>query len=418
MKKNLLLMMMLLCVGMLTGCSGNSKTTDNEEKKQEKTVTETAAPKYNIPNVRGCTAKEAKKKLDKIGIKYEICDDGYSAKYKKGLIYDQSVRGATNEDKITLSRSKGLLYQIGSLKGKKYKNVKKKLKLFKIDFDYTYASEYGKGRIVDDNISGTQMHKGERGSLTLSNGKYVEKKAVGADVNRAKQQFPGAKFKIKYKLSTAKKNKVLSCGVGFSSNKNKVPVTLTLSNAMLVKVPNMIGKSEDKAIEIMRKKGINYEILNRYYDITSDPTKNGGIVTQQGGHGKRNRKKKVRLVVVKPAITISQIHIDSSMDTMRDMGIQFRNETEKDIATVKFNFSYYNRVGEKMGDYATKYVGPLSAYNWEESSWQEIMDGESIGAVKPLSATVKFMTGATQTITFKNTFWHTNDYAGGNMLGN
>ena len=127
-------MMMLLCVGMLTGCSGNSKTTDNEEKKQEKTVTETAAPKYNIPNVRGCTAKEAKKKLDKIGIKYEICNDGYSAKYKKGLIYDQSVRGATNEDKITLSRSKGLLYQIGSLKGKKYKNVKKKLKLFKIDF--------------------------------------------------------------------------------------------------------------------------------------------------------------------------------------------------------------------------------------------------------------------------------------------
>lgn len=418
MKKNLFLMMLLLYVCMLTGCSGNSNTTNDGSQKQEKTVMETVAPKYNIPNVRGCTVREAKKKLDKIGIKYEICDDGYSVKYKKGLIYDQSILGATDNDMVTLSRSKGLLYRIDSLIGKKYKNVKNKLKLFKIDFDYTYSSQYGKGRIVDDSISDTEMHKGERGSLTLSNGKYTEKKVIGVDVDKAKQQFPGAKFKIKYKISSAKKDKVLSYGVGFSTNRNKVPVTLTLSNAMLVNVPNMIGKSEDKAIQIMNKKGINYKILKRYYDITADPTKNGGIVTQQGGDGKRNRKKKVTLVVVKPAITISNIRIDSSMDDIRNMGIQFRNETEKDIAAIKFNFSYYNRVGEKIGDYASKYVGPLSAYNWEESSWEEVMYGESIGAVKPRSATVKFMTGATQTITFKNTFWYTNDYAGGNRLGN
>lgn len=419
MKRNLLWVLLLLSMSsMLAGCSNNSNNAGNKNKTQESIVEESAAPKYEIPNVVGCTEQKAKAQLDKIGVKYQIFDDDYSTKYKKGLIYNQSVVGATDNDTIMLYRSKGLSYYIDSLNGKQYKDIKKQLKKFKIDIDYTYSTDYGKGKVVNCSFSGTEMHKGESGSLTLSNGKYSEKKVVGVDVNKAKKQFPGAKFKIKYKRSSAKKNKVLSYKVGSSTNKDKVPVTLTLSNAMIVKVPNVVGKSEDEAVRIMNKKGIKFDILNRYRDLTSKPTEAESIVEDQSGVGKRSRNETVILAVEKPAITISSMAVIVGAYGQVDTKIELKNESNRSISSVTFMVAYYNRAGEKVNTYncSLKYVGPLSEGSWDESYWDGVLFDETTAAIKPLSATVKFMTGDTQTITFQGMFWHTSDYAGGSTL--
>ena len=56
---------------MLAGCSNNSNNADNNKNEtQESIVEESAAPKYEIPNVVGCTEQKAKAQLDKIGVKY------------------------------------------------------------------------------------------------------------------------------------------------------------------------------------------------------------------------------------------------------------------------------------------------------------------------------------------------------------
>ena len=406
----------IFCVDILSGCSQHK-----ERAKQEQVSAE--PEKHTIPDVIGMPVEKAKQTLDQNGIKYEIEAGQYHEKYDKDVIYEQSSTGVFSGSPVILKMSLGLEYTIENFQGQKYEKVKNKLKLFKKNLAYTYSTRYKKGVVISSDFIGGTFHKGERGTVTISNGKYSKKKVKGNNVETAKKQFPGAKFKIKYKLSTARRGKVLSYSVGESNKKGSVPVNLVVSDGRAVKVPDVTNKTESDAVNILIDKGISYDIKYVYRDINSNPTISDGEVVSQSKKGKLNRNKTVKLTISKPAITISKMNLTLDYAGNANTQIYFSNTSEETISSIRFFVAYYARVGEKAYSGATdeyigdlKYVGPLYGYQEETVMWDCVISNNATAAVKPLYADVKFMNGAKQRITFSGIFWHTSDYAGGNSL--
>lgn len=400
----------IFCLGISSGCSQKEEQTKQE---QNSSAAEEETRKYNIPNVVGCSIKEAKELLDKNAIRYEIRSGGYNKKYDSGIICEQSVTGESDIALVTLKQSLGLEYTIENFQGQKYEKVKNKLKLFKKNLVYTYSTRYQKGVVISSDFIGGTFHKGESGTVTISNGRYGKKKVKGNNVEIAKKQFPGAKFKVKYKFSTARRGKVLSYSVGKSKKKSSVPVKLVVSDGMAVKVPDVTDRAESDAINILSNKGISYNVEYTYNDIESDPASDEGKVYFQSKEGKMKKSKTVTLAVSKPAIIISEMNMKFDVVGGVDTRISFANTTDKTISSVRFGVAYYDRVGEKADtDMELKYVGPLYAYQEEMTEWLAVIYNNATAAIKPLYADIKFMGGGDQRITFTGTFWHTNEYAG------
>lgn len=411
-RKRIYIGLMLLCLLMcFTSCS-KKKT---EEDSKQSTSTE-EVKKYSIPNVVGMTSDKAKELLDKAGIEYKIQEEYYNQKYDKGIVYQQSAVGESDVASVELQISKGLTYTIDNLSGKKYKDIKKKLKLFKKIKEYSFSEEYGEGVVMYSTFSNATVCKGDSGEITISMGKYSDKNVKGKNVESAKKQFPNAKFKVKYKLSSASRGAVLSYSVGESDSKNKIPVTFVVSDGLLARVPDLTGKSESKAKKILDKKGVKYNVEYCYYNIKSKPISSKGTVYDQSKKGKINKRKAITLTVNKPAITISGMTIDFNDFDGVNTKISFINESNKAIASIDFCVAYYNRVGQKVDEASLNYVGPLYEYGEETASWEAAFYNRATAAEKPKYADIKFMDGRKQRIVFSGIFWHTSEYVGSSYL--
>lgn len=413
MRNKIIYVMLVFVVNMcvLSGCSGD----DSQSTPEAPVASEEVKPTYDVPDVTGLTESKAKKTLDKSGIEYVVEDGRYSNSCKKGEILEQSAVGQTTEVPIVLKRCMGREYRIEDLEGKQYSKVKKKLKPFKKYFNYTYSTKYKAGEIIFSDFSSKYLyHDGDAGNITISLGKYNKKAIKNNYFSNIKSQFPGAKFKVKYKLSTAGRDKVLSYKVGKASKKNKVPVSLVLSNGLGINVPNLIDEVEYEACRKLDDKGIKYTIKYIYKNMEMDPTCCAGNVTFQSKKGKINRNRTVKLTINKPAITISQMGITKNYADGVCTNIEFCNETDKTIASVVFDVAYLDRVGDKASDcdYSLKYVGPLYGYDYVEEKWGPAFYNEATAALKPIKAKIKFMDGSTQNLDFTGRYWYMSDYAG------
>lgn len=405
------ILVVLFCMTLLLGCTNQGK-----EEAEEKT--------YDIPNVVGLSAKEAEEMMKEHHIECTVVEEDYSEEYKKGIIYEQSAVGESDDPQVNLKMSKGLGYRIADLSGKRYKDVKKELKRFKKKFYYTYSSDLAKGVVIESDFSGGLFHKGQKGSITLSNGKYSVNKVKGKNMEAAERQFPGAKFKIKYKFSQEERGKVLDFAVGESESKSGIPVKLVLSDGMAVKIPKVTGKSESKAIRILNKKGVQCRIRYVYEDIISDPTVSNGKVVAQSKKGVVNKSKPITLRVNKPAIVINEMnfHVDQYDFGNVNLTMDFANESDKAIGSIEFSVACYDRVGDKAygrwndNIMDMKYTGPLYPDGWDQRTAKDILYDSTVAAVKPLYAEIKFMDKTSQKITFEGRFWHNSEYAGDNYL--
>lgn len=413
-QKNLFICLIaLFTICLFCACSNSNESSSDQSSLP---ATPTPVPEYNIPKVVGLAKKDAESELKKLNIPYEIVEEKYDFHYKKGVIYEQSAFGSTQTEMVTLYCSRGLCYRTSKQEGKKLSSLKKELKPFHVSYHYTYSKKYGKDRIIESYLSNGVYYEGEDGSITVSNGKYSPKKVKGKNMYTAKKQFPGAKFKIKYKFNTAQRGTVLNYSVGTSDKKGKVPVTFTVSDGKAVIVPDVTGQSEVDATSKLIKKGIRYKIEYEYRDITSDPTEIANEVTFQNKSGKMNKNKTVKLTVNCSSITISSMGLRKDIADGVISTIEFNNETDKTISSIVFSVSFYDRVGDKYGGYDLKYVGPLYSWGYDENSWGPIYYDSAAAAQMPTAATVKFMDGSVQNITFEGRYWHTSEYAGGSSL--
>ena len=389
----------IFCMSISSGCSQGEEQAKQE---QNSSTTEEETTKYNIPNVVGCSAKKAKEILDKSGIKYEIQEGGYDKKYDTGIIYEQSATGESDVSPIILKTSLGLVYTIENFQGEKYKKIKKNLKPFKKNLVYTYSTRYKKGVVISSDFIGGTFHKGESGTVTISNGKYSKNKVKGKDVETAKRQFPGAKFKIKYKFSTAKRGKVLSYSVGESKKKGSVPVKLVVSDGRAIKVPDVTDKSESEAINILSNKGISYNIKYVYRDaiIVKDPASDDGEIQSQSKKGKIDKNKTVTLTVSKPAIVVTGLSIQHDFAAV-DTWISYANTTDETIASVRFQVTYYDSDGEKVDSNMTlKYEAPLYGYQEETMKWPAVIYSIYAEKIALRTASIEFMNGKKQLIMY------------------
>ncbi len=430
-----LVLALSLCITIFSGCSG--KQTDDTSAGSEFgssgsgssdiDSSEDKEPEYIIPDVLGMTVKKAKKVLDKQGISYTIKQGGYSEQYKKGRICEQSIVGESNKDSVELTKSRGLVYSTGDLSGMNYKMAAKNvLKPFKKKLRYTYSTEYGKGQIVRSGFSNrSYLSKGDSGEVVISNGRYNKNKVNGRDISVAKKQFPGAKITITYKFHSARRGKVLNCHVGNAAQKNNIPVSFVLSDGMKVKVPDVTGLSYEKAAKKLKKKGIQWHTVYSYDgNVTTRPTSANGKVLRQNKKSSINKKNPITLTVLKPALLIISMRVNAGedyYDSFSNMSI--KNISNKAIASAKIVYCYYNRVGEKMGEYEYDYVGPLYDANYnadydadEDLCEMTIPEGlEEAAAIRPVSADVTFMDRSRQHITYSGNYWYTQGFVGNGL---
>ena len=125
----------------------------------------------------------------------------------------------------------------------------------------------------------------------------------------------------------------------------------------------------------------------------------------------------------KPVITIKSINWDINSADGVEPTIEYKNNSEKQIAYIYFHVQFFDRMGyptycsiQNTDTQTMRVVGPIEAGASKTSYWDPVIYNSSVGAVKPLYIEVKFTDGSSRRI--ENTtgqYWYSSAYYGGEL---
>ncbi len=233
----------LLCVLVF---GGSWKLTTKLLGIDSKTTVQTG---ISLPSVTSVTVDEAKKKLDELGIKYEI-EEVYSKEIEKGKVVEQKPSAGTNYDKqknspVKLTVSKGAKVVImPKVKGLTLEEAIEELKKYELTVkeEREESSTVEEGVVIKQEIEeGKEVNAGSEVTLYISKGprKVTVVSVVGMDVEEAKKTLSELPLEVNltYTEDTTKSNGVVlkqSIDLGSVVNEG-TGITLTVNKIQELK---------------------------------------------------------------------------------------------------------------------------------------------------------------------------------------
>ena len=185
---------------------------------------ETSQSQVSIPSVTSMTAEEAKKKLDDLGIKYEVIPE-YSDEVEEGKIIRQDMSAGTSYEKdktrpikiyVSAGIKKVTIPEKSEIIGQKFDDVKEKLEGIELQVkeEKEVSSTVEEGVVIRiDPDAATEVNAGSTVTVYVSSG--PEKVAVTDVVNeteeKAKEILTNNKFEVdvEYKEDTSKSDGIV-----------------------------------------------------------------------------------------------------------------------------------------------------------------------------------------------------------------
>lgn len=131
-----------------------------------------------VPDLKNVSKKEAKAKLQKLGLKLEVKEESYSNKIEKGAVISQKPAAGSKVkkgSKVQVVLSKGIeKKKVPNLVGLTEQEAKKKLKKqqLKCKSKTSYNAYIAKGKVISQSIEdGEKVKKGSTVTIVVSKGK-------------------------------------------------------------------------------------------------------------------------------------------------------------------------------------------------------------------------------------------------------
>ncbi|MBQ2945809.1 MAG: Stk1 family PASTA domain-containing Ser/Thr kinase [Clostridia bacterium] len=221
-----------------------------------------------------------------------------------GIAFSSFVWYMVND--IVNSASEGYV-EVPNLVGKKYEDIissSEYADLFTFTQKEAYSNVYEKGIVTDQSLTrNTKVLKGSKIELTVSIGIKTGTipEVVGKDIDSVAKilQNMGFIVKTEYQYSDVyAEKKIISCTPGENTNvAYGTEITLVVSRGrqvQLVKVPNVLGKDESEAIEIISNSGFVVLVEYEYSSVV----KTNSVISQSSAPNTRVAKGTVITLVV------------------------------------------------------------------------------------------------------------------------
>ena len=152
-----------------------------------------------------------------------------------------------------------------------------------------YSDDVEKDKIISQSVdAGTIMKKGDIIEVVLSKGALVavpELKGKTQEEAEKQLQDSGLAYEVSESVysNDVEKNHVISQNVSAGNTvEEHSTVTVVLSKGALVTVPNLVGKSEEKAKKKLEETGLSYKVSDSVY---SDDVKKNHVISQDIAEG-------------------------------------------------------------------------------------------------------------------------------------
>ena len=197
----------------------------------------------------------------------------------------------------------------------------------------------------------------------------------------------------------------------------------TISNNIKgILIPNVKDYSYDYAVEKLDATGIERVVTYSYDDIKTDCKEPYGRVVSQNLVGVVSAVKTLELTVAQAAITINSVDWDINTASGVEPNINYTNNTDKQIAYIFFTVRFFDRMGypaycsiKDTDTQRLKVTGPINSGINKTSYWDPVIYNNSVGAIQPISAEIRFTDGTSQNITYTGRYWFSNSYYGGEL---
>ncbi|MBQ8404065.1 MAG: zinc-ribbon domain-containing protein [Clostridia bacterium] len=179
---------------------------------------------------------------------------------------------------------------------------------------------------------------------------------------------------------------------------------------------------DEVVMEELEASGLNVVVEYVYNDIETDCLYPVGTIVSQSECGILSKNSTVKLTVSKAAITIEEIDIEINSVGGVEPDITFINNTDKQIAYIRFTIKFYDRMGYpaycKYEDTHTqnlKVTGPVNPGERDTIYWEPVMYHNATAVAQPIKTEVTFTDGTKQIITHTGRYWYTGSYYGGEL---
>ncbi len=382
------------------------------------------------PEVTGLSVTEAMSILDEHKIEY-AAEYSYTENYNKDLVYEQSIKAKSfyhSGDIITLKVSEGRTYIFPDIIDKNIDDVKDEIGDIVCEYAYEYTDDKEKGIVLSTSIdAGSMIKDTEVVNIVLSQGLYtwVPEEIVGMTEVEAKKALEdlGLEVKTKYYYSINEKGTVSKCNPEKFGDKGET-IEIYVSKGEGVTVPTVVGKSEKEAIKLLADEGFGAKVVYTYPDMGADcMEKEKEVVSSQSIKGMVDATCDVIITIPKQGILISNVKWDINSVGGVDTYISFKNISDMQIAYITFTMAYYDRMGYKAtctirdkSRASLRYTGPLKAGSSVNNIyWEAVLYNNTVSVLQPKSATIEFLDGSEQTITFGGRYWYGREYYGGDL---
>jgi beta-lactam-binding protein with PASTA domain/predicted Ser/Thr protein kinase len=260
-----------------------------------------------VPDVVGSSISVAQSRLEGDGFEVSIVRD--NSDKPRNIVVGQNPSGGSAADegsKVTLNVSDGpAIRGVPDVQGEGRRAARKALEAagFEVDERGQFSDEIRRDRVIDQSPSGnSQAEQGSTVTLTVSRGpeRVAVPDVVGRSEDDARTTLETAGFRVVTRdeeTATVKAGNVIAQDPpkGQRAPRNS-PVTLTIAREpSQVKVPDVTGRSQNRAVEILSQRGFEVDVE----ETDVDSADQDGRVQQQTPDGGRptDRGSAVKIVV-------------------------------------------------------------------------------------------------------------------------
>lgn len=206
-------------------------------------------------------------------IKYEI-EKEFSNKIERGNVADQSVKAGdtvkvdSDDNKVTITISKGKSIKVPDLKKMSMVEitewvVENKLKL---EFTNKYDDSVKENNVISANYDkGDKIEQGSTVKVVISKGNLVMENFKSFDEFKKWADKYDISYEEKHEFSDdVPQGEVISYSYKKGDTiKNGDSIVVTISDGKECKVPDVVGMSKSKAIDVLEEAGLNYNFVTQ-----------------------------------------------------------------------------------------------------------------------------------------------------------
>ena len=230
-----------------------------------------------LRDLSGMTEFEAKFYLKQNQLKYKF-EEVFSSKVKKGLVVKQDVKPGTmvavNDDRITVSISKGPEIKIPDLKGMSMTDItewviKNKLKL---EFTDKYDDSIEENSVISANYKeGEIVAEGTEIEVVISRGKLIMPEFKSYNDFKEWADKYDIRYEEKHEFSSSvKAGEAIKYSYKTGDTiRNNDPVVVTVSDGKESSVPSVVGLTKDAAASKLKSAGFGYGFVYSYSSTVS-----------------------------------------------------------------------------------------------------------------------------------------------------